>query len=155
MKNLILFVFAILIFTSCAYRDVEVMGVESVNVDEFTTDNVQITASIILKNPNNFKIKIKRSELDLYVNGDQIGTTKLKKKIVLPKNTEMAHDFIIESSIKDLGGGLLSSVGSVISGGGVRVGVKGDVKGSAFLITTKIPIDVEENVSLDGGLFGF
>lgn len=154
MNRILIVVVLSTMITSCAYKDVEVIKVESVNIDEFNTGNVQITASLVLDNPNNFKIKIKKSELDLYVNGEPVGTASLQKKIILAKNTKMAHDFIIDSSIKDLGGGLVSSVISVISSGGIKVGVKGDVKASAFLITAKIPVDVEENINT-AGLFDF
>lgn len=154
MKALLI-LFTTFLMTSCAFEDIQMLGVQNVNVDEFNTDRVQITTSIKLRNPNNYKIKIKKSELALYVNGTTVGTTKLRQKIVLPKNSTLDHDFVIESTIKDVAISGVSGVLGVLQSGGVRLGVDGYVKGSAFLISMKIPVEVEENVSLDGGLFGF
>ena len=139
--------------TSCAYKKLQVVDVRYVHVDEFSTANVQITVSLIVKNPNSFNIDIKKSDLDLYVNGDKVATAALKYRIHLPENTVMAHDLVIDSSLRDVGGGVLSSVVSVISRGVVKIGIKGYVMASAYLMTDKVPVDIEENVKVNVGDF--
>jgi len=51
MRIFLIYLTMIILCTSCAYKNVELVEVESVHVDEFSSANVQITASLVLKIP--------------------------------------------------------------------------------------------------------
>jgi LEA14-like dessication related protein len=143
----------IILGTSCAYKNVELVEVKSVHVDEFSSDNVQVTASLVLKNPNGFEVNIKDSDLNLYVNDYKMARAIIKRRIKIPENTVMTHDLVFDSSLEDVGGGVLRSLISVISRGVVKIGIKGSVNATAFKMTEKVPVDVEGDVKVDMGDF--
>ncbi len=103
MRHIILVLCVIILGTSCAYKNVELVRVESVHVDEFSSANVQITASLVLKNPNDFEVIIKDSDLNLYVNDYKVARARIKKRIKIPKNTVMTHDLVFDSSLVKCG----------------------------------------------------
>jgi len=153
MRYILLVLGVLILGTSCAYKNVELVRVASVHVDEFSSDNVQVTASLVLKNPNDFEIKIKDSDLDLYVNDYKVARADIRKMIKIPKNTVMTHDLVFDSSLEDVGGGVLRSLVSVISRGIVKIGIKGSVNATAYKMTEKVPVDVEGDVKVDVGDF--
>ena len=156
MRHILLFLSVIILSTSCAYKKLEVVEVESLHVDEFSSVNVQVTASLVLKNPNNFEIEIKDSDLDLYVNDYRVARADIKKSIKIPENTVMTHDLVFDSSLEDVGSGVLRSLVSVISRGIVKIGIKGSVNATAYNMTEKVPVDVEGDVKVDiGDFFNF
>lgn len=149
MRHIFLVLGVLILGTSCAYKNVELVRVASVHVDEFSSDNVQVTASLVLKNPNDFEIKIKDSDLDLYVNDYKVARADIMKMIKIPENTVMTHDLVFDSSLEDVGGGVLRSLVSVIARGIVKIGIKGSVNASAYKMTEKVPVDVEGDVQVD------
>jgi LEA14-like dessication related protein len=153
MRYIFLVLGVLILGTSCAYKNVELVRVASVHVDEFSSDNVQVTASLVLKNPNDFEIKIKDSDLDLYVNDYKVARADIRKMIKIPKNTVMTHDLVFDSSLEDVGGGVLRSLVSVIARGIVKIGIKGSVNATAYKMTEKVPVDVEGDVKVDVGDF--
>ena len=106
MRHILLLLSVIILGTSCAYKNVELLEVKSVHVDEFSSANVQVTASLVLKNPNDFEIKIKDSDLNLYVNDYKMARANIKRTIRIPKNTVMTHDMVFDASLEDVGGGV-------------------------------------------------
>jgi len=153
MRHILLLLGMIILGTSCAYKNVELVEVGTLHVDEFSSDNVQVTASLVLKNPNDFEIKIKDSDLDLYVNDYKVARANIKKRIKIPENTVMTHDLVFDASLEDVGGGVLRSLVSVISRGVVKIGIKGSVIATAYKMTEKVPVDVEGDVKVDVGDF--
>ena len=153
MRHLLLILSVIILGTSCSYKNVELVEVASVHVDEFSSDNVQVTASLVLKNPNDFVIDIKDSDLDLYINDYKVARADIKKSIKIPENTVMTHDLVFDASLEDVGGGVLRSLVSVISRGIVKIGIKGSVNATAYNMTEKVPVDVEGDVKVDIGDF--
>lgn len=153
MRHILLLLGMIILGTSCSYKNVELVEVKSVQVDEFSSDNVQVTASLVLKNPNDFEVKIKDSDLNLYVNDYKMARAKIKRRIKIPENTVMTHDLVFDSSLEDVGGAVLRSLVSVISRGVVKIGIKGSVNATAFKMTEKVPVDVEGDVKVDMGDF--
>ena len=153
MRHILLVLGVIILGTSCAYKNVELVEVASVHVDEFSSTNVQVTASLVLKNPNDFEINIKDSDLDLYINDYKVARADIKKRIKIPENTVMAHDLVFDSSLEDVGGGVLRSLVSVIARGIVKIGIKGSVNATAYKMTEKVPVDVEGDVKVDVGDF--
>ena len=153
MRHILLVLGVLILGSSCAYKNVELVRVASVHVDEFSSDNVQVTASLVLKNPNDFEIKIKDSDLDLYINDYKVARADIRKMIKIPKNTVMTHDLVFDSSLEDVGGGVLRSLVSVISRGIVKIGIKGSVNATAYKMTEKVPVDVEGDVKVDVGDF--
>lgn len=109
---------------------------------------VNFQVSMQIKNPNNYKIGIVGSDLNLYVKDEKVGKVTLKDKIVLPKNSNKIHHFVFETDYKDLSTDPATILASVLGGGKIEIHIKGHIKAKAKGLSKKFPIDFKEKISL-------
>lgn len=148
LKTVLIVILSSVLFTSCFdYEDVDFKGVENFGLEEKSADNIVIRLDLRVKNPNNYNIKIKKSTLDIFVNGKKAGKTKMKNDIVLKKNEEGVYPIYLVTNGKELMSSTMGSLGSLLSGS-MKVRIKGNVKAKVYGIGKKFPIDVEEPVNL-------
>jgi len=144
--------FSVVFLTSCFdYEDVDFQGVQNVGLEDRSGGTVTVRIDMKVNNPNNYNIKIKKSSLDVFVNGSKVGKTKMKNNIVLKKNTQDVYPLYLTLNEKDLKGSALASIGSILTGS-MKVRIKGDIKARVYGIGKKFPIDIEEPVNL-GSMF--
>ena len=140
--------FSIVFLTSCFdYEDVEFKGVQNIGLEGRAGGNITVRIDMKVNNPNNYNIKIKKSSLDVFINGSKVGKTKIKNDIVLKKNRQDVYSMYLTLGEKELKGSALSSIGSLLTGS-MKVRIKGDIKAKVYGVGKKFPIDVEEPVSL-------
>ena len=148
----IITLFSIVFLTSCFdYEDVEFKGVQNIGLEDRSGGNITVRIDMKVNNPNNYNIKIKKSSLDVFVNGSKIGKTKIKNNIVLKKNHQEVYPLFLTLSEKELKGSALSSIGSLLRGS-MKVRIKGNIKAKVYGFGKKFPIDVEQPVNL-GSIF--
>ena len=134
--------------TSCFdYEDVEFKGVQNVGLEGRSEGNITLRIDMKVNNPNNYNIKIKKSALDVYVNGSKVGKTKMKNNIVLKKNYQEVYPLYLSLSEKELKSSALSTIGSFLKGS-MKIRIKGDIKAKVYGVGKKFPIDIEEPVNL-------
>ena len=144
----IITLFSVIFLTSCFdYEDVDFKGVDNFGLEDRSGGNITIRLDLRVKNPNNYNIKIKKSSLDIYANGSNIGKTKMKNDIVIKKNKEDVYPLFLTLNEKDLMGSALGSLGSILTGS-MKIRVKGKVKAKVYGIGKKFPIDEEQSVNL-------
>ncbi len=148
----IITLFSIVFLTSCFdYEDVEFKGVQNIGLEGRSGGNITVRIDMKVNNPNNYNIKIKKSSLDVFVNGSKIGKTKIKNDITLKKNRQDVYSLYLALNEKELKGSALSSIGSLLRGS-MKVRIKGNIKAKVYGFGKKFPIDVEEPVNL-GSVF--
>lgn len=130
------------------YEDVEFKKVQRVNFHKISSDVVRLTLGVELNNPNNYKIKVVKSDLQLFIAGSDAGKAVLKDKVILKKKTEDVYTIVIDGDLKSimkaaLSGGILSALT-----GKVQVGVKGWVKGRVFVFGKKFDVEFKQNVDM-------
>ena len=143
------FLFIILSAVGClTYKEVKVVAVTEVGVKQFSTKGVEVEVAMQIKNPNNYKINIVDSDLELFVKGSGIGTATIDNKVTLPKKSNQIHRFIIKSSLKDMGANVFPILMTVLGGGIIELQIKGDIKATAKGIGKRFPVDFKEKVKL-------
>lgn len=146
--RVLLLVGVMLSLQSCFdYEEVQFRGVQNVSVLERGDNVIKLQIDVRVDNPNTFKIKVKKSTLDIYINGKYVGKTQLDEKIVLQKETEDVYPVVIKMNTKDLLKAAVGSLGGLLKGE-ATVRLTGDVKGSVYGISRKVEVDVEEKVNL-------
>jgi LEA14-like dessication related protein len=130
------------------YKDVEMIEVTDVGVKDFSTKGVEIEVAMQIKNPNNYNISIVDSDLNLFADGNRVGTANIKNKITLPKKSNQIHRFTITSSLKDMGSSAFPLIMSVLGGGDIEVQIIGDIKAKAKGIGKRFPVNFKEKVKL-------
>ncbi len=152
MSNLVNYSFIFLLALSISgciqYKEVEMVQVTDVGVKNFTKNGIEIEVAMQIKNPNNYKISIVDSDLELLIKKNRIGTANIDNKIVLPKKSNKIHRFIIKTTLKDMASNTLPILISVLSGGHIELQVKGDIKAKAKGIGKRIPVDFKEKLEL-------
>ena len=129
------------------YEEVEFKGVQNVSVLERNDDVIKLQIDVKVDNPNKINIKVKKSSLDIYINDKYVGKTALDDKIVLKKKTEDVYGVVLNANPKDLMKAAVGSLGGLLKGT-VTVRLEGDVKGSVYGITQKVPVEFEEKLDL-------
>jgi LEA14-like dessication related protein len=143
-----LFFIAFSISSCITYKEVKVVKIVDSGIKKFSTKGIEIEVAMQIKNPNNYKISIVNSDLDLLAKGNRIGTASIDNKITLPKKSNKIHRFIIKASMKDMASGALPILMSVIAGNPIDLQIKGDIKAKAKGLSKKFPVDFKERVRL-------
>ena len=135
------------LITSCfSYEEVEITKIVSTEVKSFSSESVEVEIVLQINNPNNYKISITNSDLDLFLNGSEMGKAIIKEKIVIPKKSNEVHRFTIKLNNKDLAANTMPFILSAVLGRPMRLTVKGYIKAKAKMISKKIPIEFTENI---------
>ena len=143
------FFFASLFLFSCIeYKDVVVKDVSDINVKSLTTDKVEIEFKMLIDNPNKYQISVVDSDLELFIKNDKIGSAKIKKKIVLPKNSTHNHTVVIETGLADMLSGALPVLLGLMFDKSIELQVKGEIRARAKSLSKSFPVDFKERVKL-------
>jgi LEA14-like dessication related protein len=126
---------------SCSYENVELRGIENVQVRKLDKRGISFTARLRISNPNNYAIKVKNSDTELYLDGKKAGDARLVNRIVIPKN----FDDIIEADVRtDFDGGSLQLIPVVLGAAlskKVDLRAVGTVKAKSFVVGQKFNFD--------------
>lgn len=141
---------ALLFFgVSCKIQEPEFKGVNDFSVGSLDSDKIEITINVKLNNPNNFKIKVIKANMDLLVGGNEAGVAKLEEKVIIKKKAEDNYDIIISTDKDKLMSAGMKAIIPSLASGKVSVKVKGWVKGRVWGIGKKIDVEFKENVDID------
>ena len=144
LKSLLPLIASTLLLTSCfSYKEIELGDVKDVKLNRVANGGVEVQAAMHVKNPNNYKIKIKKIEADMFVNGKNVGKMQLSKKVVLPKHSDQVQNFAVNTQLSNL----LSAMPAVLFGGDINLQLKGFIWGKVFIFRQKFPLEAEEKIS--------
>lgn len=148
MKTYIIGCF-ILIFTSCnVYKEIEVKEVRDVRLTEFGSDGLKAEVDVVVENPNSFKLKVTDSDLDVSVNGTNVGKVKLGEKLIIDKSSTNLYTLHFKSDYDDLSPQFLQSLITLIFVNYAEFSAQGYVKGRALMVSKKVKVDLKEKVNL-------
>ncbi|MDB2656876.1 LEA type 2 family protein [Crocinitomicaceae bacterium] len=144
----------LLALSSCGCLDFntpEMRGGEDFSVNKIDGNKVDLNVKANIYNDNCFSVKIKPSDLELFVEGESIGTVRLNKKVKLKKRKETPIDANLTATLND--GALMKMMGYAAKGE-VEVRLKGKAKGGVFIFSKKIDIDEKKKISTSGMSLG-
>ncbi|HBS89090.1 MAG: hypothetical protein A2W91_06490 [Bacteroidetes bacterium GWF2_38_335] len=148
MKLLIAAVFLMSLFTGCiTLKEVNVGKIEGVKIVDISKESVKVELMMPVENKNNFKIKIKDVDLEVAVNKVNMGKVTKIKKVVIPRNSNETHSFLIEAKLDNVLMGGVSLAGSMFKNK-ANIKVSGHIKAKAFFVSKKIKIDENNPVKL-------
>ena len=137
-----------LLFTTCfSYRDVALVEVRSVTTHEITNEGAAFTVQAVIDNPNNYRIKAKDPDVDLYLNGQLIGAATLDSTIVLDRKSSRPYDVHLHA--RPTSDRFMTALLLAALTGKATVGVKGSIVGQAGLFRHRFPFELEQEVELD------
>jgi LEA14-like dessication related protein len=147
MKNAFLLFGLFVTLTSCGCLDFnapEMRGGEDFSLNKVDGNSIDMNVKANIYNDNCFNLKIKPSDLELYVEGEQVGTVRLNKKVKLKKRRETAIDANLTATLMD---GVLMKMMAYATRPEIEVRLKGKAKGGVFIFNKKIDIDETKKIA--------
>jgi LEA14-like dessication related protein len=147
----LLFSAVLFLFSSCVfgYKEIEFRQINSFNMGKVNDGKVSFNMNVLVHNPNWYKIKIIKGEMDLTLGGNDAGTATLSEKVKLKGNEERDYDVIIEADYRQLTRAILSSGLSALITKKAIFKVKGWIKGRVFVFGKRFPVEMSESIDLN------
>jgi LEA14-like dessication related protein len=127
-------------------EQVEFVDISSVQVKDMNANEMFLDVRATLNNPNNFSIKIIESDLDLFLEGSNMGKARLLESFTLEGGGEKAYDLKVKAEGKNLQMKMLPVMLSAALTGKVTVKLDGDITGRVALIKKKVKVNITEEV---------
>ncbi len=100
LKLIILLAFT-LSLVSCNIQELTIGNPNDVKVEELSMKAVRLQIMVPIENPNNFSFKVKNVNLDLIVNGRNVGKVKKMDKVQIPANSKGTYPISFEITPSD------------------------------------------------------
>lgn len=147
LRNISLFALLIFVYSCSSIEPLTVEKIESVKVENFSSGALLLKVEMKVKNPNRLKIKVTENNLNLTLNGSEVGTAHIKDQIVIRKKSEETHTFFIEAKFSKLALGAIPSLLNMIQTKSVEIKIKGEVKIKSLCFSKKHPIEIVEKIN--------
>lgn len=141
----LLLIVAVLI-SSCTYEEVTLNDIRNFRIENVENRQIYFSFDARIVNPNAFALKISDSDLQMEINGVDMGQLYLSEAVKIPAGND---EFVpVRASVLTAGSsqGIVSILlGSVLSRA-VDVRLKGEVKGGLIVYSKRIPVDHSERI---------
>ncbi|MBX7051183.1 MAG: LEA type 2 family protein [Flavobacteriales bacterium] len=146
MKKLLLLAIIAFSLDSCrVYKEVEVKEVLDVQVLSFDEKGAECEIYLTVENPNNYKITLTETHVDLIFEGKPLGEVEVIEKTVIPKmaqSTIKLKCIASSDNIQVIAGDfftLLFKSEFTLEG-------KGYIRGKALMVSKTVPVEFKENI---------
>lgn len=147
MKRIVLLFSLVFALSSCGcfeFTAPELRGGEEFKVEKIDGNNIKFNAKANVYNENCFSVKMKPSTLDVYVDGENIGTLSLNKKVKMKRRRESAIDADVTATLSN---GAMMKLMKYATKSEVEVRLKGKAKAGIFIFSKKFEIDQTKTIS--------
>ena len=138
-------------FTSCSgFEEIELTQVKELKVKNISSGTIDFSVDAEIYNPNSFGVSVKGAELDIKLEGIDLGKTQLGESFKIKGNSKETHQINFNLDISKLSITSIPKIISLATSGsrGVNVEVNGTIKGGAFLINKTFPVNLKQKVPL-------
>ncbi len=137
---------AIVGMNSCAIQEVSVGTPKDVKVNNLSLSGISISGKIPIDNPNSFGFNIKGIKLDVSVNDIPIGCLNKRERIHINPKSNNAYQINYDASFKDIVKDPIA-LKNAFTKGSTTLKLSGYVKVSKFIVSKKIKVEHQENLS--------
>jgi LEA14-like dessication related protein len=161
LKFVHVFVSIVIFLSSCSsFKEPIIKGSDDFQLTQFEGKKISFSLALAIENNNWYALKIKPSNVDLYLEDKLIGKLHLLEKVTIP--AKKTSELIVPARI-ELADGAMISLFKIISKDQVALRLNGKVKGGVLFVYKNFHVDEKWNVptnflKLDklklGGIFG-
>lgn len=137
---------AIVGMNSCAIQEVSVGTPKDIKVNNLSLSGISISGKIPVDNPNSFGFNIKGIKLDVSVNDIPIGCLNKRERIHINPKSNNAYQINYDASFKDIVKDPIA-LKNAFTKGSTTLKLSGYVKVSKFIMSKKIKVEHQENLS--------
>jgi LEA14-like dessication related protein len=140
-----LLVTLISLLLSCVPKEQIVLRqIKDVVVD--ASSGPKLKANAIFYNPNKTKMKLKKINVDIFINGKKSANVDQELKTLIPAHGEFTVPLEVTLNIKELG--LMDTICGMIGGKTFDVHYKGFLKINYQGVPVRIPVDYKDDVKI-------
>lgn len=146
----LLFLLLSSLLNSCGvvYKDVEIHGIENIELVKFENDGMIIEADVTINNPNFYGIDVTDSDLQIYLTDVVLGNATFLGEMNLAANFEEKKHLTIKTIYRGKMSNTLKSVFGLAMGKEMLLRIEGEVTGKAMGISRSFDVRIEEMVKL-------
>lgn len=144
--NMTLLLCSMILITSCQRpkEDIVLRQIKDVVVD--ASSDPLLKANAIFFNPNNVRGKLKRINIDIFVNGKKAASVNQELKTLIPSNDEFSVPLEVKLAIKELG--FMDTLLGVIGGKTFEVRYEGFLKLTYHGFPINVPVRYKDDVKI-------
>ena len=146
--SILLSLFTLALLASCSVQDPEFRSIDNIEVLDANKKTIKVQAEALLYNPNSFSITIQEAQVDVKVNGLDIGKVERDTEQEVSGKSEFSIPFIIQVPVSAISDNPLAGLFNLAMGQPIKVEYTGFVKAKALGITKKVDLDDAKEISL-------
>lgn len=161
LRFISVFVSLLVLISSCSsFKEPIIKGSDDFKLTQFEGKKITFSLALTIENNNWYALKIKPSNVDLYLEDKLIGKLHLLEKVSIP--SKKTSEVVVPAQI-ELADGAMISLFKIITKDEVALRLNGKVKGGVLFVYKNFHVDEKWNVptkflKLDklklGGIFG-
>jgi hypothetical protein len=140
------FILVALLFTGCKTPDQDIVLRQIRDVVVDASSDPTLKANAVFFNPNQVRGRLKKIDLQIFVNGKKAASVDQKLKTVIPANAEFTVPIKVDLAIKELG--LMDTLLGMIGGKTFEVHYKGSLRLSYHGVPINVPVDYKDDVRI-------
>ena len=144
MKSVFAVLVTLLIFSSCTFYEPEYKGGERIKLGQLEGKQIEFTAGAKILNQNGFAIKVKPSDLELFIEGEYMGLVHLDKKIRVKRKSEEYVEGPFTATLAD---GAMFRALKFINRQKLEIRLKGKVKAGVWMFGKKFYVNETRTIS--------
>lgn len=125
-------------------QDIELRRIKDVVVD--ASSDPMLKANAVFFNPNKVRGRLKRINVEIFINGKRAAHVDQKLKTHIPSQSEFTVPLEVKLAIKELG--FMDTVLGLIGGKKFEVHYKGSLRLSYHGVPIKVPVDYKDDVRI-------
>ncbi len=122
------------------WKDLEFLSMENFSVDR-NDGRIYLGFDYVIENPNWYGIVMKPSSIFLTIAGVDCGWVRVENKTKLKRKKKGAYPFVLVGDASKFVKSGFASIWALVTGQGIDFNLKGNIKGGAFGITKKFPLN--------------
>jgi hypothetical protein len=125
-------------------QDIVLRQIRDVVVD--ATTEPMLKANAIFYNPNNIKGRLRKIDIEIFVNGKKAASVDQTLKMSIPSAAEFTVPLEVKLAIKEMG--VMDTIFGMIGGKTFKIHYKGTLKLSYHGFPINVPVDYNDEVKL-------
>ncbi len=143
----IVYILLVVFVSSCApILPLEIKKTESARVLNYTGTSAEVEVLLRVYNPNNKSFKVSAADLNLKLNGKDIGKGILKNTVKIKRSCEDTYRFVVKGNVNLLSSGGIGAIMDMFTSKGMKLGVEGTITGKKIFLKKKFPINETMNI---------
>lgn len=145
-KSVLLLFTTVFLLMACQKPEEEIVlrKIRDVVVD--ASSEPTLKANAIFYNPNDVRGKLKKIDVEIFVNGKKAATVDQEMKTSIPAESEFTVPLEVKLALKELG--LMDTLLGMIGGKTFKIHYKGSLKLSYRGLPINVPVDYKDEVRL-------